>query len=80
VFFLVEEALKIKEKSKTYVNMGYAWDHTPEDLGAISCYRLAMYDRALHHAEAASAFSPDDKRLNNNQKLICKKISDKGTG
>lgn len=73
VFFMVEEALKIKEKSKTYVNMGYAWDHTPDDLGAISCYWLGMYDRALKHAKAASAISPGDKRLINNQNLIYRK-------
>lgn len=74
VFFMVEEALKIKEKSTTYVNMGYAWDHTPDDLGAISCYRLEMYDLALNHAETAIAFSPNDERLKNNKRLIANRI------
>lgn len=74
VFFMVEEALKITEKSKTYVNMGYAWDYTPDDLGAISCYRLGMYDRALKHAEAALLRAPDDERLKKNLILIQEKI------
>ncbi len=74
VFFMVEEALKIKDKSRTYVNMGYAWDFTPDDLGAISCYRLGMLERSLHHAEAALTFSPDDERLKNNLLLINEKI------
>ena len=76
VFFMIEEALKIKEKSKTYVNMGYAWDHTPYDLGAIGCYRLAMYDRSLAHAESAIALNPKDERLKNNRSLIYNKIQE----
>lgn len=73
-FYMIEEALKIKEKSHSYVNMGYAWDHTPDDLGAISCYRLGMYERSLAHAEAAVKFSPDDKRLQENLKSIKSKL------
>lgn len=74
-FFMVEEALKIKEKSKTYVNMGYSWDYTPYDLGAISCYRLEMYDRSLKYAETALSFQPDDERLKKNLLLIKEKTS-----
>ncbi|SHH59741.1 Glycosyl transferase family 2 [Sporobacter termitidis DSM 10068] len=77
VFFMVEEALKIKEKSRTYVNMGYAWDHTPEDLGAISCYRLGMLERALEHAEAALEYRPEDIRLQNNKQLILDKLHER---
>jgi len=72
-FFMVEKALKIKERSKTYVNMGYSWDYTPDDLGAISCYRIGMYDHALEHAEAALNLSPNDERLKNNLRLIKEK-------
>lgn len=70
VFFLVEEALKIKDKSKTYVNMGYSWDYTPNDLGAIACYQLKMYERSLKHAEEALKFRPNDQRLQNNRSII----------
>ncbi len=69
-FFAAEEALKITNKSNTYVNMGYSWDYTPNDLGAIACYHLKMRDRALYHAEEALKFSPEDKRLLNNRQLI----------
>lgn len=74
VLFMAEEALKIKEKSKVYVNMGYAWDHTPHDLAAIGCYRLGLYERALMHAKAALEVSPNDKRLQSNLKLIAAKV------
>ena len=70
VFYTIEEALKITEKSTTYVNLGFAWDATPYDLGAIACYHLKMYDRALYHAEQAIKHSPDDTRLVQNFQLI----------
>lgn len=65
-FFIAEEALKIKNKSTTYVNMGYSWDYTPNDLAAIACYHLKMYTRALDHATQALTYSPNDPRLLNN--------------
>jgi glycosyltransferase involved in cell wall biosynthesis len=74
VFFMAEEALKIHEKSQTYVNMGYSWDHTPDDLCAIACYRLNMFDRSLQHAQAALALNPTDARIKNNLLLIKEKF------
>lgn len=68
--FLAEEALKIKEKSSTYVNMGYSWNYTPDDLCAIAAYRLNMMECALEHAKRALSHSPDDERLKNNLRLI----------
>ena len=72
-YYMCEAALSIKEKSTTYVNTGYAWDHTPHDLCAIACYRLGMYERALQHAKDALAFYPDDSRLKGNLELIRQK-------
>lgn len=74
VFYMAEEALKINEKSRTFVNMGYAWDYTPHDLAAISCYRLGLFERARDHAILALESSPDDERLKNNLRMIEKKI------
>ncbi len=69
-FFLAKEALKIKERSKTYVNMGYAWDFTPDDLCTISAYRMNMTDAAAEHAKKALEFAPDNERLRNNLNMI----------
>ena len=77
-FFMAEEALKIKERSKTYVNMGYSWDYTPSDLAAIACYRLGMYERALGHAKEALDLSPEDERLKINLRLIEAKLKETG--
>lgn len=70
VFWLTEEALQIKERSQTYINMGYAWDQTPDDLCAIACYRLGMLERAEAHAGQALAHAPADARLQDNLRLI----------
>jgi tetratricopeptide (TPR) repeat protein len=69
-YFLTEEALKITEKSRTYVNAGEAWDFTPDDLCAIAAYRLHLYDAAARHARRALSFAPEDERLQGNLRLI----------
>lgn len=73
VLCMTSQALKITEKNMCYINMGYAWDHTPDDLAAISCYNLGMYRDALEHAEKALAVSPEDARLQDNVTIIQKK-------
>ncbi|WP_101697364.1 tetratricopeptide repeat-containing glycosyltransferase [Clostridium minihomine] len=70
VFFLTQQALQIREKSKTFANMGYAWDHTPEDLCAIACWNLQMFPRAEQHAKNALRITPDNERLKNNLRMI----------
>lgn len=70
VFCFSEEALKIKERSGTYVNMGYAWDETPYDLAALSCYHLGMFGRALEYAKEAVSIAPDNERLLQNLNAI----------
>lgn len=74
VFYAVSEALRITEKSASYINMGYCWDYTPNDLAAISCYWLGMYQSALEHAEKALALDPENKRLQENIYAIKQKI------
>ena len=75
VLLMTSEALKIKEKSKSFVNMGYAWDYTPNDLAAIAYYWLGNYEMALTNAKLALSFAPNDARLNNNYVLIKNKCS-----
>ncbi len=65
-YFLAKEALAIGKKSKTFVNMGYAWDHTPDDLCSFAAYNMNMPGEALFHAKKALAYSPDNERLKNN--------------
>lgn len=72
--FMVQEALKIKEKSKVYVNMGYAWDHTPYDYAAIAAYNLGLYEASLAYAREAYKLCPSDERLKNNVYIIQRRV------
>lgn len=65
-YFLTEEALKIQEKSATYVNMGYAWDSTPDDLCAVAAHHMNLNEAALAHAKRAADLAPWNDRLKQN--------------
>ena len=77
VYFGALEALKIKEKSQTYVNMGYCWDYTPDDLASISSFWLGSYKLSLEHGKKALEFEPDNARLQENYKIIEEKLMEK---
>jgi len=70
VYYMVTEALRIKEKPKTYINEGFCWDYTIYDLGAIACYELGLKDKSLQFAKTAAKMAPDNERLRNNLKII----------
>lgn len=74
VFFMTHEALKIKQRSSTYVNMGYCWNHMPDDLASIACYRLGLYDRSYVHVKNALSYAPADERLLDNYRIITAKL------
>lgn len=70
VFFMAEQAQKITQKSKTYINQSYAWDCTLPDIAAIACFELKLYDRAYHYAKLAYELNPNDPRIQKNYQLI----------
>lgn len=70
VYHMVEEALKITERPKTYINEAFSWDYTVYDLGALGCFGLGLYEKALEFAEEALKISPDDERLQKNAEII----------
>lgn len=76
VYYMTQEALKIKKKSNTYINMGYSWNYTPDDLASISCYHLGLYEKSLAHANRALAMESDNERLKSNVDIISKKLID----
>lgn len=79
VFFMVEAAMKIKERSSSYIFEAFCWDHTLYDLGALSSYELGMLDRALAYAKVATEKAPYDERLKNNLRIIEeKRLKEKG--
>jgi tetratricopeptide (TPR) repeat protein len=73
-FFMSESALRITAKSDCFINAGYAWNFTPHDLAAISCYNLGLKELAHFHAKCALSLSPKNERLKNNLSLIEKAL------
>ena len=71
---MAEQALTITQKSKTYINVGNAWDHTPYDLAAIACWNLRLYEKAVSYERQAIAITPNDARLNANLHLFEKRV------
>jgi glycosyltransferase involved in cell wall biosynthesis len=70
LYHMVEEALRIQERSMTYMTETFAWDFSLYDFGALSCYELGMFEKALSYAKTAVEMAPDDKRLARNLELI----------
>lgn len=78
-FWAAEKGLAIKESTGSYLVEPAAWGYSLHDLAAIACYYLGMYEKAVFHAAAACAISPDDERLRRNREII-ESIAKKGGG
>jgi glycosyltransferase involved in cell wall biosynthesis len=76
VFFMTEEALKITKKSGSYLLEPEAWGYAFYDYGAMACYWLGLYDRALAYAREACRMMPGEERLRKNIELIEKKLKE----
>ena len=64
------EALKIVNHEKNYINENFCWDHTIFDLLSISnFYQNNLYD-ALKYSNKAMELAPNNKRLIENNKII----------
>lgn len=64
------KCLKIKDKSKSYLNEFYCWDGTIEDLLSICEFNLGYYKESLKYAKKAYKKKPNDERIKNNIKII----------
>lgn len=74
VFFMVDKALRITERSGSYLLDTEAWGYSLYDLGAISCYRLGLFGRACDYAVRACELQPENARLKRNLELIRLKL------
>lgn len=70
VIYYIEEALKIKKHTKSYINEIFSWDHTPYDLLSIAYFYVNKPITALNNIKLALEFLPEDERLLNNKKII----------
>lgn len=64
------EELKIKEKTKTYLNEQFCWDGSSEDILSICEYNLGNYPDAFVYALTSYSINPDNERIKNNIEII----------
>lgn len=66
----LKKALKIANKSYSYINEEKAWNETIYDILSISCFNEKKYKEALKYIKKAIAINDNDERLKNNLKII----------
>ena len=76
VYLMTEKALKITQKTGSYLLEPPAWSFLLDDYAAIACYWLGLYRQALEHAQKAYDMQPDDQRLKNNLEIIRRKAEE----
>ena len=69
-YYMIDEALKITEWPKTYINEAFCWDYSVYDIGAIAAFNLGMLTKSLELEETALSMAPDNERLKRNLALI----------
>lgn len=72
--FYVTEALKIKNRSNSYINEPDSWNEYIYDLGGFCAIKLKDYKLAKIYLEKALEFAPNDERIKNNYNLVIEKI------
>jgi len=77
VEFYCQEALKIKEHQKTYINEIFSWNNTVYDLLSLSYYYQNNFEEAIKYVKTAIEMEPNNERLQNNLKLIEEKLNNK---
>lgn len=70
VYFMVNEALKIKTRPETYINEAFCWNEYIYDIGSIASFKLGLYKKSLEFAQTAHKINPNDKRIQENIALI----------
>jgi len=65
--FLLDKALEIKEKSKSYINENFAWDYQIYNLYSICAYYTNKKDIAKKYNEIAISLDPSNEMLLKNK-------------
>ncbi len=74
-YFAASEALKITEKTNSYLFESQGWGYEIYDLGAISAFHLGAYNRSHELAKIALELEPDNARLKQNLDIIKTKLT-----
>ncbi len=72
VLYLVDRALEITQRPRTYITEAESWGSLPQDLAAMAAYYTGQFSRAAAYCAAAVALEPTNQRLQNNLILMRK--------
>lgn len=64
--YFAKQALRIEQRSLSYISEPGCWAERPYDLAAVACFYLGRYKDALSYGEKALTFAPEDDRLKSN--------------
>ena len=68
--YYLENALKIKSHTKTYINEKFSWDETPYDVLSICYFNIKNYTKSLENINKALMLNPKSERIINNKKIV----------
>jgi len=67
---LLKEALKIPNKSNSYINEEFCWNHGIYDLLSVNAFALGHIEEAIENCKKAHDLAPNDERIKNNLDLM----------
>lgn len=70
VIYLTGKALKITDRSRTYITESAAWGSLPWDLRSLGLYYTGQTEKALEAVGEALRLSPGNERLKKNRELM----------
>ena len=75
VYLMVERALAITQRSGSYLTETESWGYSLYNFGAISAYRLGLYQKSYDYAKTAYELAPWNEQLKKNLELIALKLT-----
>lgn len=72
--YFAEQAMKITERSRSYINEAESWGARPYDLAALAAWQLGLWQTAAEYGRAALAREPENARLKENLRFYEQKL------
>ena len=76
VLYFCLQALKISERTASYICEAQAWGYLPWDLAALGYYYTGNYEKALEYESQAAQLNPTDPRIQSNLKIMKNHVND----
>ena len=76
VHLATDMALRITQKTGSYLFEPETWGYVLYDLAAIACYRLGLYEKSQNFARQAYEMNTNDQRLKDNLDIITRALGE----